>query len=175
MFIGLKNDTKSLVVPVHVVLVCHIYGRKVAKCDKSLHFLEYFFKTLCSTVSYLYVAKDSICYSVLPHVELDLWLNNKLVAFTLLTRPAFLPDPNDGSLYSLGGKNNEGLTVKGNAFCQSILIFRLWYDPPLSSLFGRKIVMLSHYEFAAVVVYTTWCYILLLILKTTRFIWGFLL
>ncbi|KAK6288397.1 hypothetical protein J4Q44_G00389030, partial [Coregonus suidteri] len=25
-------------------------------------------------------------------------------------RPAFLPDPNDGSLYSLGGKNNEGLT-----------------------------------------------------------------
>lgn len=28
-------------------------------------------------------------------------------------RPAFLPDPNDGSLYSLGGKNNEGLTVGG--------------------------------------------------------------
>lgn len=27
-------------------------------------------------------------------------------------RPAFLPDPNDGSLYSLGGKNNEGLTVR---------------------------------------------------------------
>lgn len=26
-------------------------------------------------------------------------------------RPAFLPDPNDGSLYTLGGKNNEGLTV----------------------------------------------------------------
>uniref|UniRef100_A0AAR2IGN7 Serine/threonine-protein kinase/endoribonuclease IRE1 n=1 Tax=Pygocentrus nattereri TaxID=42514 RepID=A0AAR2IGN7_PYGNA len=25
-------------------------------------------------------------------------------------KPAFLPDPNDGSLYSLGGKNNEGLT-----------------------------------------------------------------
>ncbi|KAH0629293.1 hypothetical protein JD844_011243 [Phrynosoma platyrhinos] len=25
-------------------------------------------------------------------------------------RPAFLPDPNDGSLYTLGGKNNEGLT-----------------------------------------------------------------
>uniref|UniRef100_A0A8V1AMZ4 Endoplasmic reticulum to nucleus signaling 1 n=1 Tax=Gallus gallus TaxID=9031 RepID=A0A8V1AMZ4_CHICK len=25
--------------------------------------------------------------------------------------PAFLPDPNDGSLYTLGGKNNEGLTV----------------------------------------------------------------
>ncbi|XP_077184967.1 serine/threonine-protein kinase/endoribonuclease IRE1 [Paroedura picta] len=24
--------------------------------------------------------------------------------------PAFLPDPNDGSLYTLGGKNNEGLT-----------------------------------------------------------------
>lgn len=31
--------------------------------------------------------------------------------FFLLCRPAFLPDPNDGSLYSLGGKNNEGLTV----------------------------------------------------------------
>lgn len=30
------------------------------------------------------------------------------------TRPAFLPDPNDGSLYSLGRKNNEGLTVRGN-------------------------------------------------------------
>lgn len=28
-------------------------------------------------------------------------------------RPAFLPDPNDGSLYSLGGKNSEGLTVRG--------------------------------------------------------------
>uniref|UniRef100_A0A8C0VA60 Uncharacterized protein n=1 Tax=Cyanistes caeruleus TaxID=156563 RepID=A0A8C0VA60_CYACU len=25
--------------------------------------------------------------------------------------PAFLPDPNDGSLYTLGGKNSEGLTV----------------------------------------------------------------
>lgn len=30
------------------------------------------------------------------------------------SRPAFLPDPNDGSLYSLGGKNSEGLTVRGN-------------------------------------------------------------
>ncbi|NXV88557.1 ERN1 endoribonuclease, partial [Calonectris borealis] len=27
----------------------------------------------------------------------------------LLSRPAFLPDPNDGSLYILGGKNKEGL------------------------------------------------------------------
>ncbi|GCC35703.1 hypothetical protein chiPu_0014191 [Chiloscyllium punctatum] len=27
-----------------------------------------------------------------------------------LTEPAFLPDPNDGSLYTLGDKNNEGLT-----------------------------------------------------------------
>ncbi|NWI69473.1 ERN1 endoribonuclease, partial [Todus mexicanus] len=27
----------------------------------------------------------------------------------LLSRPAFLPDPNDGSLYVLGGKNKEGL------------------------------------------------------------------
>ncbi|XP_041077128.1 serine/threonine-protein kinase/endoribonuclease IRE1-like isoform X1 [Polyodon spathula] len=26
-----------------------------------------------------------------------------------VAEPAFLPDPNDGSLYSLGGKNNEGL------------------------------------------------------------------
>lgn len=26
-------------------------------------------------------------------------------------RPAFLPDPNDGSLYTLGGKNSKGLTV----------------------------------------------------------------
>lgn len=29
----------------------------------------------------------------------------------LLPRPAFLPDPNDGSLYILGGKNKEGLMV----------------------------------------------------------------
>uniref|UniRef100_A0A8C8DRR4 Serine/threonine-protein kinase/endoribonuclease IRE1 n=1 Tax=Oryzias sinensis TaxID=183150 RepID=A0A8C8DRR4_9TELE len=29
---------------------------------------------------------------------------------THVAEPAFLPDPNDGSLYSLGGKNNEGLT-----------------------------------------------------------------
>ncbi|NXJ94681.1 ERN1 endoribonuclease, partial [Corythaixoides concolor] len=28
---------------------------------------------------------------------------------SLLPRPAFLPDPNDGSLYILGGKNKEGL------------------------------------------------------------------
>ncbi|XP_062874793.1 serine/threonine-protein kinase/endoribonuclease IRE1-like isoform X2 [Trichomycterus rosablanca] len=28
---------------------------------------------------------------------------------THMAEPAFLPDPNDGSLYSLGGKNNEGL------------------------------------------------------------------
>lgn len=32
----------------------------------------------------------------------------------LYSRPAFLPDPNDGSLYSLGGKNKEGLTVSRN-------------------------------------------------------------
>lgn len=36
-------------------------------------------------------------------------------AFFFLCRPAFLPDPNDGSLYSLGGKNNEGLTVSEQA------------------------------------------------------------
>eukprot|EP00070_Physeter_catodon_P048739 XP_028355633.1 serine/threonine-protein kinase/endoribonuclease IRE1-like isoform X2 [Physeter catodon] len=30
---------------------------------------------------------------------------------THVEEPAFLPDPNDGSLYTLGGKNNEGLTV----------------------------------------------------------------
>ncbi|XP_061830351.1 serine/threonine-protein kinase/endoribonuclease IRE1 [Nerophis lumbriciformis] len=29
---------------------------------------------------------------------------------THVAEPAFLPDPNDGSLYSLGGKNNKGLT-----------------------------------------------------------------
>ncbi|XP_066560366.1 serine/threonine-protein kinase/endoribonuclease IRE1 [Amia ocellicauda] len=29
---------------------------------------------------------------------------------THVAEPAFLPDPHDGSLYSLGGKNNEGLT-----------------------------------------------------------------
>uniref|UniRef100_A0A8C4PPL0 Serine/threonine-protein kinase/endoribonuclease IRE1 n=1 Tax=Equus asinus asinus TaxID=83772 RepID=A0A8C4PPL0_EQUAS len=29
---------------------------------------------------------------------------------THVEEPAFLPDPNDGSLYTLGGKNNEGLT-----------------------------------------------------------------
>ncbi|XP_068434646.1 serine/threonine-protein kinase/endoribonuclease IRE1 isoform X1 [Clinocottus analis] len=29
---------------------------------------------------------------------------------TDVAEPAFLPDPNDGSLYSLGGKNKEGLT-----------------------------------------------------------------
>nr|XP_015212025.1 PREDICTED: serine/threonine-protein kinase/endoribonuclease IRE1 isoform X2 [Lepisosteus oculatus] len=29
---------------------------------------------------------------------------------THVAEPAFLPDPNDGSLYSLGGKNSEGLT-----------------------------------------------------------------
>ncbi|KAM8824539.1 serine/threonine-protein kinase/endoribonuclease IRE1 isoform 1-T1 [Synchiropus picturatus] len=29
---------------------------------------------------------------------------------THVAEPAFLPDPNDGSLYSLGGKKNEGLT-----------------------------------------------------------------
>lgn len=33
----------------------------------------------------------------------------------LLSRPAFLPDPNDGSLYILGGKNKEGLMVSGAA------------------------------------------------------------
>jgi len=33
----------------------------------------------------------------------------------LLPRPAFLPDPNDGSLYILGGKNKEGLMVSGAA------------------------------------------------------------
>lgn len=43
-----------------------------------------------------------------------LWLPLHMInamAVCLSPRPAFLPDPNDGSLYSLGGKNNEGLTV----------------------------------------------------------------
>uniref|UniRef100_A0A674MNN6 Serine/threonine-protein kinase/endoribonuclease IRE1 n=1 Tax=Takifugu rubripes TaxID=31033 RepID=A0A674MNN6_TAKRU len=35
---------------------------------------------------------------------------DKNVIHNLYFRPAFLPDPNDGSLYSLGGKNSEGLT-----------------------------------------------------------------
>lgn len=39
------------------------------------------------------------------------------------SRPAFLPDPNDGSLYSLGGKNNEGLTVRGNYFISTTILF----------------------------------------------------
>ncbi|KAL4648007.1 serine/threonine-protein kinase/endoribonuclease IRE1 [Arapaima gigas] len=29
---------------------------------------------------------------------------------THVSEPAFLPDPNDGSLYALGGKNSKGLT-----------------------------------------------------------------
>ncbi|MGH0139956.1 UNVERIFIED_CONTAM: hypothetical protein FKN15_070303 [Acipenser sinensis] len=39
--------------------------------------------------------------------EAGLW--PRLVTLFVIDRPAFLPDPNDGSLYSLGGKNNEGL------------------------------------------------------------------
>lgn len=38
-------------------------------------------------------------------------------------RPAFLPDPNDGSLYTLGGKNNEGLTVSVS-FGDSLTLLR---------------------------------------------------
>ena len=37
-------------------------------------------------------------------------------AWQVICRPAFLPDPNDGSLYTLGGKNNEGLTVSVFSF-----------------------------------------------------------
>uniref|UniRef100_A0A8C8UJS5 Endoplasmic reticulum to nucleus signalling 1 n=1 Tax=Peromyscus maniculatus bairdii TaxID=230844 RepID=A0A8C8UJS5_PERMB len=42
---------------------------------------------------------------------------------THVEEPAFLPDPNDGSLYTLGGKNNEGLTVRIFNFfvCSGIL------------------------------------------------------
>lgn len=43
---------------------------------------------------------------------LEMWCS----FLNLYSRPAFLPDPNDGSLYSLGGKNKEGLTVRGNHF-----------------------------------------------------------
>uniref|UniRef100_A0A8B9EBH2 Uncharacterized protein n=1 Tax=Anser cygnoides TaxID=8845 RepID=A0A8B9EBH2_ANSCY len=32
-----------------------------------------------------------------------------------VAEPAFLPDPNDGSLYILGGKNKEGLMVSSAA------------------------------------------------------------
>jgi len=38
-------------------------------------------------------------------------------------RPAFLPDPNDGSLYTLGGKNSEGLTVSIFFKFSSLIIF----------------------------------------------------
>lgn len=67
--------------------------------------------------------------------------------FLLCTRPAFLPDPNDGSLYSLGGKNNEGLTVRGNK-----LITHYNLAPPLFtshfSVQGKKYlkVILSHFN-----------------------------
>lgn len=45
------------------------------------------------------------------HVRSFLQIKKKKLS-PFLCRPAFLPDPNDGSLYSLGGKNNEGLTVR---------------------------------------------------------------
>lgn len=35
----------------------------------------------------------------------------------MLFRSGFLPDPNDGSLYVLGGKNKEGLMVSGTCRC----------------------------------------------------------
>uniref|UniRef100_A0A674NPM7 Serine/threonine-protein kinase/endoribonuclease IRE1 n=1 Tax=Takifugu rubripes TaxID=31033 RepID=A0A674NPM7_TAKRU len=41
---------------------------------------------------------------------LNMLKKDKNVIHNLYFRPAFLPDPNDGSLYSLGGKNSEGLT-----------------------------------------------------------------
>lgn len=38
----------------------------------------------------------------------------------LFCRPGFLPDPNDGSLYILGGKHKEGLMVK---MAESVFVF----------------------------------------------------
>lgn len=38
-------------------------------------------------------------------------------------RPGFLPDPNDGSLYVLGGKHQEGLMVR-MLVCVIFLIFK---------------------------------------------------
>lgn len=38
----------------------------------------------------------------------------------LFCRPGFLPDPNDGSLYILGGKHKEGLMVKT---AESVFVF----------------------------------------------------
>lgn len=48
-----------------------------------------------------------------------------------ISRPGFLPDPNDGSLYVLGGKHKEGLMVRNAVcvcLCQFVCLFSL-FDP----------------------------------------------
>ncbi len=68
------------------------------------------------------------------------------ILLILYSRPAFLPDPNDGSLYSLGGKNNEGLTVRGNHFLSQTIISYV-RNVQLSSLFYRKTYPLTTYVY----------------------------
>jgi len=75
------------------------------------------------------------CHSNLLLISRENWS----VCCILVARPAFLPDPNDGSLYSLGGKNNEGLTVRGNDFIKNVNLLFAVRHTLLSSLFYRKI------------------------------------
>lgn len=57
-------------------------------------------------------ASDHSCFPVLWETQYYYYYYYLIIYNCCLNpRPAFLPDPNDGSLYTLGGKNNEGLTV----------------------------------------------------------------
>lgn len=59
--------------------------------------MKFSVKPVLTTVSFLFSEKNSTFFIIYN--------------CCLIPRPAFLPDPNDGSLYTLGGKNSEGLTV----------------------------------------------------------------
>lgn len=66
------------------------------------------------------------------------WMNeNALMYECCFCRPGFLPDPNDGSLYVLGGKHKEGLMVR-KAMC----VCHVW----LCVIFDFVIYQLSHLQ-----------------------------
>lgn len=76
-------------------------------------------------------------------------LKMSCIFLNLYSRPAFLPDPNDGSLYSLGGKNNEGLTVRGNIFLsQTIIPHRLRETHGLVPYSRLKCILSPHVSFS---------------------------
>ncbi|KAM6957206.1 serine/threonine-protein kinase/endoribonuclease IRE1 [Aplochiton taeniatus] len=98
-------SSRALVWSIYLVFVCVVGHLQMSPCSAS---------TVSLPESLLFVSTlDGNLHAVSKRSGSIKWTLKEdpvLQVPTHVAEPAFLPDPNDGSLYSLGGKNSEGLT-----------------------------------------------------------------